>query len=69
MTEPRLLSRKQVETLFGLSRSYIYASMTRGEFPRPIDIGPAGAKRATVRWRMEDLLEWENSRHRAAPEA
>ena len=34
-----LLRRPDVEALTGFSRAWIYAAMSRGDFPRPIKIG------------------------------
>jgi prophage regulatory protein len=56
-TGMRVLRRKEVEALVGLSRSAIYASMDRGDFPRPIQLG-----RRAVGWRSTDLDRWLDSR-------
>ena len=48
--------------MVGLARSALYAKMARGEFPRPIKIGPQA-----VRWRVADLKQWEASRPEADP--
>lgn len=48
-----LLRRAEVEERFSLSRSTIYAMMSAGLFPRPINIG-----RRSVRWRLSDLEAW-----------
>ena len=53
----RLLKRIQVEEITGLSRSSIYRLMARGEFPRPVRVGPAA-----VRWRESDITAWLESR-------
>ena len=53
----RLLRRRQVEEITGMSRSSIYRLMQDGEFPRPVRIGPAA-----VRWRVSDLSAWLESR-------
>ena len=39
--------------MVGLARSAIYDKMTRGEFPRPLRIGPG-----SVRWRSDDIKRW-----------
>ena len=49
----RLLKRPEVETITGLSRASIYARMDRGEFPRPMRLGPR-----SVAWRDSDVQEW-----------
>ena len=38
--EDRLLRRRQVEEVTGMSRSSIYRLMQNGEFPRPVRVGP-----------------------------
>lgn len=53
MTET-FLRRPAVEARTGLSRSTLYALMSRGEFPRPVRI----ARRA-VAWRESDLAAWQ----------
>ena len=53
----RILRRRDVETLTGLSRSTLYAMMADGNFPSPIKLG----KRA-VGWQDTDLTEWIASR-------
>ena len=53
----RLLRRRQVEEITGLSRSSIYRLMQDGEFPRPVKVGPAA-----VRWRASDITVWLESR-------
>ena len=53
----RLLRRRQVEEITGLSRSSIYRLMQEGEFPRPVRVGPGA-----VRWKASDLAAWLESR-------
>ena len=48
-----LLRRREVEERYSLSRSTIYAMMSEGRFPRPINVG-----RRSVRWRLSDLESW-----------
>ena len=45
----RLLRRRQVEEVTGMSRSSIYRLMQTGEFPRSVKVGPTA-----VRWRARD---------------
>jgi prophage regulatory protein len=59
MESPTILRRKQVEERCGLSRSAIYASMARDDFPRPVRIG-----RRAVGWYLSDINLWLNSRQR-----
>ena len=60
--DDRLLTRRQVEELFGLSRSTIYRMMRQEppEFPPPIRIG-----QRAVRWKESELSEWVAARPRA----
>lgn len=48
-----LLRLTDVCRLVGLSRSTIYKRVSHGTFPRPIRVSER-----SVRWRMQDLLEW-----------
>ena len=55
--EERLLRRREVEKITGMSRSSIYRLMPDGEFPRPVKVGPAA-----VRWRESDITARVESR-------
>ena len=55
--QERLIRRREVEEIAGLSRSSIYRLMQDGEFPRPVRVGPAA-----VRWRASDITAWLESR-------
>jgi len=55
-----ILRRPAVEAKTGLSRSTIYEMMSRGEFPKPIQLG----KRA-VGWPESALDAWLESRKAA----
>ena len=59
----RLLRRRQVEEITGLSRSSIYRLMQSREFPRPVRVGPTA-----VRWRASDITGWIESRPEASSE-
>ena len=59
----RLLRRREVERQTGLSRSAIYARMTRGEFPRPVRLGPN-----SVAWRASDIAAWVEALPTAIPD-
>lgn len=52
----KLLRRKQVEKMTGLSRSSIYAMISEGRFPRQLKIGLRA-----VAWREGEILDWINS--------
>lgn len=56
MTE-KLLRRRQVEEMTGLSRSSIYRLMRIQEFPVAVKVGPAA-----VRWKESDITSWLESR-------
>lgn len=49
----RLLRRREVEALTGISRSSIYCFMRQGRFPQPVRLG-----RSAVRWRLSDVALW-----------
>jgi prophage regulatory protein len=52
-----VLRRKQVEARTGLSRSTIYARISEGTFPKPIDLGGGGA----VGWIESEINAWLKS--------
>lgn len=52
--------RPAVEEITGLSRTTIYAMMSRGEFPRPVRL-----TRKAVAWPESKITEWLNSREAA----
>ena len=49
----KILRRKDVEEIVGLSRSTIYKLMSTGAFPRYIRLGPRA-----VGWRLSDIEAW-----------
>ena len=49
----RLLRRRDVERITGMSRSSIYRLMRTQEFPVAIKVGPAA-----VRWKESDITSW-----------
>jgi prophage regulatory protein len=51
--QDRLLRRRDVEAIIGLSRSAIYARMAEGTFPKPISLSARA-----VRWRESDICQW-----------
>lgn len=48
----RLLSRSEVESIFGISKRYLEAAAQRNEGPRRIQIG------RSVRYRIGDIQRW-----------
>ena len=59
----RLLRRRDVEKITGMSRSSIYRLMQESEFPRPVRVGPSA-----VRWKSSDITAWIESRPVATSE-
>ena len=59
----RLLTRPEVETRCGITRSTIYRMMRAGQFPEPVKVGPSA-----VRWPESEIEEWLNTRPRATGE-
>ncbi len=57
----KLLRRREVEALTGLSRATIYRLKQRGQFPRPVRIG-ADSPNGAVRWCADDIEAWLESR-------
>jgi len=49
----RLLRRREVERLVGMSRSTIYQKVGEGTFPAPVKIGSHA-----VRWRESNVRRW-----------
>ena len=49
----RLLTREEVEALFGISRRYLEVSAVRGDGPPMIRVGSR-----MVRYRVRDFREW-----------
>ena len=60
MQTQRILRRREVEALTGLSKPTIYRQVHAGTFPRPVKLG----ERA-VGWRANEINEWLASRERA----
>ena len=58
LMEDRLLRRRQVEEITGLSRSSIYRRMQVGDFPQPVRVGLTA-----VRWRAKDIAAWLETLH------
>ena len=60
----RFVRRKDVEEIFGVSRSTIYRLMSTGEFPAPVVLPGSG-----VRWVLSELIEWAQKRIEARDQA
>lgn len=55
----RILRLKEVKKLTGLSRSTIYLQISKGHFPKQVQL--TGAR--SVGWYESDITEWIESRH------
>ncbi len=51
------LRLKQVKTVTGMSRSWIYDAIRRGDFPAPIPLGVRA-----VAWDSADVAAWQERR-------
>lgn len=58
--EIRILRRREVERLTGLSKASIYRKMRDGAFPLPLKLGARA-----VAWRADEVDDWLASRPRA----
>lgn len=58
--QAKILRRKDVESMIGLSRSTIYKLISQGTFPKAIRLGPRA-----VGWRLSDIEIWIESRANA----
>lgn len=61
MNDVAILRRQQVVAKVGRSYSSIRRDMARGDFPKPVQIGPRA-----IGWRAEDVQAWLDSRTPAA---
>ncbi len=59
----RLLRRRDVERIMGMSRASTYRVIYKGEFPRPVRVGSTA-----VRWKTSDITAWIESRPVATSE-
>ncbi len=57
MAAIKLLRRREVEEITGLSRAGIYEQMTEGVFPKPVRIGPRA-----VAWVDSEVSKWQRKR-------
>lgn len=53
----KILRLRDVKSQTGLSRSSIYAFIQKGEFPKPIKLGPKASG-----WLAEEVQEWINNK-------
>lgn len=50
-----LYSTKDLQRLFGMSRSSLYRMLNRENFPKPVVLGPAESRGASIRWRSDEV--------------
>jgi prophage regulatory protein len=55
----QLIRIKTVIVLTALSKSYIYQLVSKGKFPKPINLVPGGS---SVAWIEQEVLGWIDSR-------
>ena len=58
--QDRLLRRREVEEITGLSRASIYRQMDEGKFPPRVKVSATA-----VRWRQSEVYAWIQSRPEA----
>ena len=56
----RMITRREVQTRLGITKSTLYRWMLAGEFPRPISVGPR-----SVRWPESEVAAWVAARPRS----
>ena len=61
MNDIAILRKRQVEEMTGRSYSSLRRDMERGDFPRPVQIGPRA-----IGWRTGEVRNWIESRVTAA---
>ena len=57
-----MLSVKEVAEMLGVSQSAVYKWVAEGDFPKPYKLGNGDARRATSRWKREDIDYWLEER-------
>jgi len=55
------LTDRDLAKRYGIHRSTAWQWAKRGQFPRPVRLAPRCA-----RWRLSEVVEWENGRENAA---
>lgn len=59
-SDERMLRRRSVERMTGLSKSTLYRLIKQGSFPPPLRLTTKA-----VRWRRDEVHEWLQDRPRA----
>ena len=57
-TAPRFLRVREVLEMTGMSRSFIYAQMAEGTFPKQIHLGPSPSSGMSARWSSGWKTAW-----------
>lgn len=55
-SELLLYTVKDLQRIFGLSRSSVYRMIARDDFPRPVILGPSDKRGAAARWRSDEIM-------------
>jgi predicted DNA-binding transcriptional regulator AlpA len=50
-----LYTAKDLQRLFGMSRSSLYRMLNRENFPKPVVLGPADSRGGAIRWRSDEV--------------
>jgi predicted DNA-binding transcriptional regulator AlpA len=50
-----LYATKDLQRIFGLSRSSLYRMVNREDFPKPVVLGPSDSRGASIRWRSDEV--------------
>lgn len=53
-SQERIIRRREVESITGLSRSAVYLLMAQGKFPKAINLGSGHA----VGWSLTEVMAW-----------
>ena len=50
-----LYASKDLQRIFGLSRSSLYRMVHREDFPKPVVLGPVDSRGAAIRWKSDEV--------------
>ncbi|TAL55295.1 AlpA family transcriptional regulator [Pandoraea sp.] len=60
------ITRKEVERITGMSRSWIYQAMSSGHFPKPVaTCSSPTCSASSVRWILSEVHSWMESKIQA----
>lgn len=57
MTNETFLSDKQLSLRYNIGRSSVWRWLKEGKLPKPVKFSPGA-----TRWRLSDLLKWEDEK-------